>query len=70
MTGIATTPDYDAPLRKMSDTIVDSKNFGTAFVGKRAYIKLKQSHLAAQSEEYLYAYRLKGTTTSDDVKDI
>ena len=54
MTGIATTPDYDAPLRKMSDTIVDSKNFGTAFVGKRAYIKLKQSHLAAQSEEYLY----------------
>ena len=70
VTGIATTPDYDAPLRKMSDTIVDSKNFGTAFVGKRAYIKLKQSHLAAQSEEYLYAYRLKGTTTSDDVKDI
>lgn len=64
VTGIATTPDYDAPLRKMSDTIVDSKNFGTAFVGKRAYIKLKQSHLAAQSEEYLYAYRLKGTTTS------
>lgn len=70
VTGIATTPDYDAPLRKMSDTIVDSKNFGTVFVGKRAYIKLKQSHLAAQSEEYLYAYRLKGTTTSDDVKDI
>ena len=69
VTGIATTPDYDAPLRKMSDTIVDSKNFGTAFVGKRAYIKLKQSHLAAQSEEYLYAYRLKGTATSDDVKD-
>lgn len=69
VTGIATTPDYDAPLRKMSDTIVDSKNFGTAFVGKQAYIKLKQSHLAAQSEEYLYAYRLKGTTTSDDVKD-
>ena len=29
VTGIATTPDYDAPLRKMSDTIVDSKNFGT-----------------------------------------
>lgn len=53
----------------MSDTIVDSKNFGTAFVGKRAYNKLKQSHLAAQSEEYLYAYRLKGTATSDDVKD-
>ena len=69
VTGIATTPDYDAPLRKMSDTIVDSKNFGTAFVGKRAYNKLKQSHLAAQSEEYLYAYRLKGTATSDDVKD-
>lgn len=70
VTGIATTPDYDAPLRKMSDTIVDSKNFGAAFVGKRAYNKLKQSHLAAQSEEYLYAYRLKGTATSDDVKDI
>lgn len=70
VTGIATTPDYDAPLCKMSDTIVDSKNFGTAFVGKRAYNKLKQSHLAAQSEEYLYAYCLKGTETSDDVKDI
>lgn len=70
VTGIATTPDYDAPLCKMSDTIVDSKNFGTAFVGKRAYNKLKQSHLAAQSEEYLYAYCLKGTATSDDVKDI
>lgn len=68
--GIGSSPDYDAPYKNLSDTIVDSKNFGTVFVTKEAYDDLKKAGKAAQSEEYLYAYCLKKDMTDEKVRDL
>lgn len=68
--GIGSSPDYDAPYKNLSDTIVDSKNFGTVFVTKEAYDDIKKAGKAAQSEEYLYAYRLKKGMSDEKVRDL
>lgn len=53
----------------MSDTVVDSKVFGTVFVTEGAYDKLNATGESVKTETYLYAFRLEGKTTCDDVKD-
>lgn len=67
--GIGSAPDYDQPMKKMSDTAVDSKNFGTVFVTEEAYDYLKESGQAKQTEEYLYSYRITGDCTEKQLKD-
>lgn len=57
ITGIGTVPDYDAPLKEISDSAVDSVQFGMAFVTPETYEKLKEAETAVKSEEYVYAYR-------------
>lgn len=69
VTGIGTSPDYNAIFKEMSDTVVDSKVFGTVFVTENAYEKLHSTGESVKTETYLYAFRLKGKTTCDDVKD-
>lgn len=69
VTGIGTSPDYNALFKEMSDTVVDSKMFGTVFVTEGAYDKLHATGESVKTETYLYAFRLKGKTTCDDVKD-
>lgn len=69
VTGIGTSPDYNALFKEMSDTVVDSKVFGTVFVTEGAYDKLYATGESVKTETYLYAFRLKGKTTCDDVKD-
>ena len=69
VTGIGTSPDYNALFKEMSDTVVDSKVFGTVFVTAGAYDKLHATGESVKTETYLYAFRLKGKTTCDDVKD-
>lgn len=68
ITGIGTTPDYDTPLKNLSDSIVDSTQFGTAFVEEESYEMLKASGDSVKSEEYVYAYRLSGKMTDDKLK--
>ncbi len=68
VSGSATTPDYDAPYRSMGDSTVDSANFGTAFVTGGLYDRLAETGKSLQSEEYLYAYRLNGRLTDDELK--
>lgn len=68
ITGIGTTSDYDAPLKNLSDSTVDSTQFGTAFVNQKSYEKLKESGSSAKSEEYVYAYRRSETMTDDKLK--
>ena len=68
ISGSATTPDYDAPYRSMGDSTVDSANFGTAFVTGDLYDRLADTGKSLQSEEYLYAYRLNGKLTDDELK--
>lgn len=69
VTGIGTSPDYNALFKEMSDTVVDSKVFGTVFVTEGAYDKLHATGESVKTETYLYAFRLKGKTTCDDVND-
>jgi len=69
VSGIATSPDYDAPFRSMGDSTVDSKNFGTAFVTAELYDSLSRAGGALQAEEYLYAYRLNGKLTDKELKE-
>lgn len=69
VTGIGTSPDYNALFKEMSDTVVDSKVFGTVFVTEGAYDKLHATGESVKTETYLYAFRLNGKTTCDDVKD-
>ena len=63
ITGIGSVPDYDACYEKLSDSTVDSKQFGLAFVTEDAYENLKDNENSIQSEEYIYAYRLNGAMT-------
>jgi putative ABC transport system permease protein len=67
--GIGSVQDYDAMLRNMSDTSVDSKYFGLAFVMDKQYEKLKASGNYKNSEEYSYAYKRNGKLTDSELKD-
>lgn len=67
--GIGSVPDYEAPLKNMADASVASKSFGVAFVQERAYEELKASKKSTKSEEYVYAYRLNGAMSADELKD-
>jgi len=68
ITGIGCTPDYEAPLQNMSDSAVNSKKFGTAFVTKEKYTKLREEGKSYITESYIYAYCLDGKTTNYDLK--
>ena len=67
--GIGSVPDYDAPLDKFSDTAVSSVNFGLLFVSDEQYDYIKDD-TAQKAEDLCYAYRLNGSMTDDDLKDI
>ena len=69
ITGVGSVPDYDACYEKLSDSTVDSKQFGLAFVTEDAYQNLKENENSIQSEEYIYAYRLNGAMTQKQLKN-
>ena len=68
--GIGSSPDYDSPFQNLTDMASDKHRFGTAFVSEQAYGLLRDSKQSVQSETYLYAYRLNGKTTHEDLKNI
>ncbi|MBO7095528.1 MAG: ABC transporter permease, partial [Lachnospiraceae bacterium] len=69
VTGIGSSVDYDAPLKKLSDTAVDSTVFGTGFVTPGGYDLLK-SIGSAGSEDLTYAFILNGSISADDLKQM
>lgn len=69
VTGIGSSVDYDAVLRKLSDTAVDSTIFGTGFVSSEGYEHLKDIGRAG-TEELTYAFLLKDAMTSDELKQM
>ncbi len=69
VTGIGSSVDYDAVLRKLSDTAVDSTVFGTGFVSAEGYDHLKDIGRAG-TEELTYAFLLNDTISSDDLKQM
>lgn len=64
ITGVGSVPDYDAPFKDLSDSSVDSKQFGLAFVSENGYQELQNAGKSTKSEQYLYAYRLNGQMTN------
>lgn len=54
--GIGTVPDYDAVYKELSDSSVDSRQFGLAFVNEEQYNLLLKSGKSAKSEQYTYSY--------------
>lgn len=54
--GIGTVPDYDAVYKELSDSSVDSRQFGLAFVNEEQYNLLLKSGKGAKSEQYTYSY--------------
>lgn len=68
--GIGTSPDYNAPYRNLSDHVVDSSQFGTAFVTEEDYQSLRADGESLQSEEYVYAYRLNDKLTDQELKEL
>ncbi|MCR4934776.1 MAG: ABC transporter permease, partial [Lachnospiraceae bacterium] len=69
VTGIGSSVDYDAVLRKLSDTAVDSNVFGTGFTSEDGFNHLKNIGKAG-TEELTYAFLLKDAMSSDDLKEM
>ncbi len=69
VTGIGSSVDYDAVLRKLSDTAVDSTVFGTGFVSSEGYDHLKNIGKAG-TEELTYAFILNDAMSSGDLKQM
>ena len=67
ITGLGTVPDYDAPLRNLSDTGVQSEVFGLLFVTADEYDEISGKS-DQKAQEYTYSYRLGNGVTDDDLK--
>lgn len=70
VTGIGATPDYNTVIKKLTDTVVDSRYFGLIFVTSEAYDELYDSGCSIASEEYYYAYVLNGAMSESELKAI
>ena len=66
--GIGSVPDYEMPLRKSSDTSIDSNNFGLVFFTQNVYENIKSSS-DQMAEDYTYAYTLEKNASDDDLRD-
>lgn len=67
VSGIGSVPDYNLPLKNMSDMTSDPNRFGVAFVNVDSYDELISSEDIG-SEAYVYAYRL-GNAKADELKE-
>lgn len=70
VTGIGSTPDYDAAYEKTSDTTVDSNLFGVGFVTAEDYEALKAGGESFRTEDYTYTYLLNDAMTDQELKEL
>ena len=70
VTGIGTVPDYESPIAKMSDSIIDSASFGLAFVTSGQYEQMLSEGAALESENFVYSYHLNDALSHDDLKEL
>lgn len=68
VTGIGSVPDYDMPVRKLSDTNAESSGFGLAFVTDSQYEEILKD-TDQKAEDYTYAYLLDGKLTDEQLKE-
>lgn len=69
VSGIGSAPDYDAPFRNLSDSSVNSSQFGIGFVTEEAYNMLKAFEKSMKSEEYVYSYQLNNAMSNEELKE-
>ena len=62
--GIGSVPDYNLPLKNMSDMTSDPNRFGVGFLSEEGYNEIISSELAG-TECYVYAFRLNNTDAAD-----
>lgn len=70
VSGIGSTPDYDAAYEKTSDTTVDSNLFGVGFVTSEDYEALKAGGENFRTEDYTYTYLLNDAMTDQELKEL
>lgn len=70
VSGIGSTPDYDAAYEKTSDTTVDSNLFGAGFVTAEDYEALKAGGENFRTEDYTYTYLLNDAMTDQELKEL
>ena len=68
VTGIGVTPDYNTIIKKVSDSVSDSRAFGLIFLTGEAYDELYANGKSLTSEEYYYAFLLNGAMSEDELK--
>lgn len=66
--GTGSTPDYDMPIAKLSDTAVESSSFGLAFVTPEQYEKIK-TETSQKAEDCTYSYVLGDNVTHEQLKE-
>lgn len=68
ISGIGVTPDYNTIIKKVSDSVSDSRAFGLIFLTEKAYDALYANGKSLSSEEYYYAYMLNGAVSEEELK--
>ncbi|MCR4671357.1 MAG: FtsX-like permease family protein [Saccharofermentans sp.] len=68
--GVGAVPDYNTVIKKVTDSVVDSRYFGLLFVTPDSYDALYLSGAFLSSEEYYYSYLLNGTIEEDELKNM
>jgi len=68
--GLGSTPDYDAVYANMSDSSVDSEQFGTGFVLQSDYEQMRREGKSFKAEEYCYSYHLNDCMTNEELKEL
>lgn len=63
--GIGAVPDYDTPLKNLTDFSSNSRAFGIALVNREQGVDIPVNGAVA---EYRYSYRLNGAMSDDDLK--
>ena len=63
--GTGSTPDYELPLRALSDVAAKSARFSTGFVTGAQYERM-QAQAAYGVQDYCYAYRICGSGETDE----
>lgn len=66
--GTGSVPDYDAPVKSISDVSAESFLFGLAFVTDEQYSDFLSCSVKA--EESVYAYRLNSKMTDEELKEL
>ncbi|MDE7137857.1 MAG: ABC transporter permease, partial [Ruminococcus sp.] len=69
VSGLGSVPDYDMPLKKMSDSAVKSSTFGIVFVTSSMYDEFVSGN-NQKAQEYTYSYRLGNSFSDDELKQL